>query len=223
VSINPDKTVASITLPPIGTLASGTATMHIFAVTVGSQNLGASFDDVGITNDTSTNVGNYDGNGSSFSETALTTAGASPGASITSGGLTYTWPNVSAGTEDNTVADGQDITIGASGSHIGFLLSASYGPASGFGVITYTDGTTQSYTLTSPDWWSTTPPSGGAVAVSGSYLNIQGNSQYTHSTDVFSEQVSINSSKTVASITLPDVGTVASGSATMHIFAVKVA
>jgi hypothetical protein len=222
ISINPDKTVASITLPDIGTLASGTPALHIFALTVGSPNLAAAFDNIGITSDLSTNVGNYDGNGSSFSETALTNAGASPGATITSGGLTYTWPSVSAGTADNVTADGQDITIGASGSDLGFLVSGSYGPVSGAGVITYTDGTTQNYTLSGPDWWSTTPPTGGAVAVSTSYLNIQGNSSYTHTTDVFSEQISINAAKTVASVTLPDVGTLASGTPTLHVFAVTV-
>jgi hypothetical protein len=222
VAINPAKTVASITLPTVGDLASGAPTMHVFALTVGSPNLAASFDGVAITNDTATNVGNYDGNGSSFSEQALTTAGAAPGATISSGGLTYTWPNVAAGTADNTAADGQDITVGASGSSLGFLLSGSYGPVTGSGVITYTDASTQAYSLTAPDWWSTTAPSGGAVAISGAYLNIQGNAQYTHTTDVFSEKVAINPAKTVASITLPTVGDLASGTPTMHVFAVSV-
>jgi len=49
---------------------------------------------------------------------------------------------------------------------LGLLVSASYGPAAGTGTITYTDGSTQSYPLTAPDWWSTAAPAGGAVAVS---------------------------------------------------------
>jgi hypothetical protein len=185
-------------------------------------NLASSFNDVGITNDTATNAGNYDGNGSSFSEQALTAAGAAPGATITSGGLTYTFPNVPAAAVDNTVANGQSVTVGASGAALGFLLSGSYGPVSGSGVITYSDGTTQNYTLTAPDWWSTTPPTGGAVAASAAYLNIQGNAQYTHSTDIFSENVPVNAAKTIASITLPAVGNLASGTPSMHIFAVAV-
>ena len=225
VPINPDKTVEFVTLPSIETLSSVNQPWHIWALTVGSPSsptLAASFDDVGITSDSSTDVGNYDGNGSSFSETALTDVGASPGATITSGGLTYTWPDTPAGTADNTVADGQSITVGESGGELGFLFSGSYGPVSGSGVITYTDGSTQDYTLTAPDWWSTTAPTGGAVAVSASYLNIQGNAQYTHTTDVFSETVSINPDKTVASITLPDIGVLASGTPAMHIFDVTV-
>jgi hypothetical protein len=222
-----EQTSAPTTSLPFAQVTGSVATTdrHLGPVQIGldrATNLASSFNDVGITSDTATNAGNYDGNGSSFSEQALTAAGAGPGATITSGGVTYTFPNVSAGTADNTVADGQSVTVGASGSTLGFLLSGSYGPASGSGVITYSDGTTQSYTLTAPDWWSTTPPAGGAVAASAAYLNTQGNAQFTHSTDIFSENVSVNAAKTVASITLPAVGNLASGTPTMHIFALAI-
>jgi hypothetical protein len=43
-------------------------------------------------------------------------------------GLSYTFPNVAAGTNDNTVAEGQIITTPGSGT-LRFLVSASYGPA----------------------------------------------------------------------------------------------
>jgi hypothetical protein len=43
-------------------------------------------------------------------------------------GLSYTFPNVAAGTNDNTVAEGQIITTSGSGT-LRFLVSASYGPA----------------------------------------------------------------------------------------------
>ncbi|MGH3417735.1 MAG: glycosyl hydrolase family 95 catalytic domain-containing protein, partial [Actinocrinis sp.] len=60
-------------------------------------NLAASFNDVGISADNDTAPGNWDGGGASFSETALTNAGAGPGASVTSSGVTFTFPNVAAG------------------------------------------------------------------------------------------------------------------------------
>ena len=81
---------------------------------------------------------------------------------------------------------------------LGFLLSASYGPATGTGTITYTDGSTQSYTLTSPDWFSTTPPSGGALAISSAYQNRQGNTTYAGTGNIFSETVPLTAGKTVA-------------------------
>ncbi|HEY7812701.1 MAG TPA: hypothetical protein VIC62_05650, partial [Nakamurella sp.] len=162
-----------------------TAAKHLGNVSIGLgartsyASLAASYNDVGISADSSTAPGNFDGNGASFSETALTSAGAAPGATVTAQGLSYTFPSVAAGTNDNTVAEGQVITMSGSGT-LGFLVSASNGPATGTGTITYADGSTQGYTLSAPDWFSTSPPGGGAVAVSSAYQNRQGNTTYAH-------------------------------------------
>ncbi|MBW8806471.1 MAG: cellulose binding domain-containing protein [Catenulisporales bacterium] len=182
-------------------------------------NLAASFDNVGITADGNTAPGDFDGNGYSFSETALTTAKAAPGASITSSGVTFTFPNVAAGVNDNTVAQNQVITMSGSGT-LGFLLTSSYGPTSGTGTITYTDGTKQSYTLSSADWWSTTPASGSALAVSTPYQNRQGNTTATQSSDIFSETVPLTAGKTLASVQLPAGNPAAASSPALHIFAI---
>ncbi|HEX4088325.1 MAG TPA: carbohydrate-binding protein [Trebonia sp.] len=186
----------------------------------GYASLAASFNDVGITADTNTAPGNYDGGGASFSETALTNAGAAPGATVTSSDVAFTFPNVAAGANDNTVAEGQTITMSGSGT-LGFLLSGSYGPATGTGTITYTDGSTQGYTLTAPDWFSTSPPSGGAVAVSSAYQNRQGNTTYAATGDIFSETVALTAGKTIASVTLPPGGALTSGTPAIHVFAIS--
>jgi len=186
----------------------------------GYANLAASYNDVGITADSNTAPGNYDGGGASFSETALTNAGAAPGATVTSSGIAFTFPNVAAGTDDNTVAEGQTITMSGSGT-LGFLVSGSYGPASGTGTITYTDGSTQGYTLNAPDWFSTSPPSGGAVAVSSAYQNRQGNTTYAGSGDIFSETVALTAGKTIASVTLPSGGALTTGTPAVHVFAIS--
>jgi hypothetical protein len=202
-----------------------TSARHLGGVQIGLDpaasypSLAASFNNVGISADSNTAPGNYDGNGSSFSETALTNAGAAPGATVTSQGLAYTFPNVAAGTSDNTVAEGQTITLSGSGT-LGFLVSASYGPASGTGTINYTDGSSQSYTLTSPDWFSTTPPSGGALAIRSAYQNRPGNTTYAGSGNIFSETVALTAGKTVASVTLPPGGALAAGTPALHIFAI---
>jgi hypothetical protein len=182
------------------------------------SSLAASFNDVGITADTNTAPGNWDGGGASFSETALTNAGAGPGAGFSSGGITYTMPNAAASTNDNTVAEGQTIDVSGSGSSIGFLLSASYGPASGTATITYTDGSTQTVTLNAPDWFSTSAPSGGTVAVNSTYQNRQGNTTYTHTADLFAENFGLTSGKTVASVTLPPGSALTAGTPALHIF-----
>jgi hypothetical protein len=202
-----------------------TAAKHLGPVQIGlnaasgSAGLAASYNNVGITADNNTGPGNYDGNGSTFSETALTNAGAGPGAQISSNGVTYTIPNVAAGTADNTVAEGQTINLSGSAADLGFLVSSSYGPASGQGTITYTDGSTQTYSLNVPDWFSTGAPSGGAVAVNSAYLNTQGNTTDAHTADLFSINVALTSGKTVASVTLPPGSALASGTAALHVFA----
>jgi len=201
-----------------------TSAKHLGKVQIGLDpaasypSLAASFNDVGISADNNTAPGNFDGGGASFSQTALTNAHAGPGATITSSGLTFTFPNVAAGTSDNTVAEGQTITLSGSGT-LGFLVSASYGPASGTGTIGYADGSTQSYTLTSPDWFSTTPPSGGALAVSSAYQNRQGNTTYAGSGNIFSETIALAAGKTLASVTLPGGGALTAGTPALHVFA----
>jgi hypothetical protein len=186
----------------------------------GYSSLAASFNNVGITADSNTAPGNYDGGGASFSETALTNAGAAPGATVVSSGIAFTFPNVAAGSNDNTVAEGQKITMSGSGT-LGFLVSGSYGPATGTGTITYTDGSTQSYTLNAPDWFSTSPPSGGAVAVSSAYQNRQGNTTYAGTGDIFSETVTLTAGKSIASVTLPPGGALTAGTPAVHVFAIS--
>jgi hypothetical protein len=201
-----------------------TAAKHLGSEQIGLDpaaaysSLAASFNDVGITADTDTTPGNFDGGGASFSETALTNAGAGPGAAVSTGGITYTMPSAAAGTNDNTVAEGQTIDLTGSGSSLGFLLSASYGPATGTGTVNYTDGSTSSYTITAPDWFSTTAPSGGTVAVTSAYQNRQGNTTYAGSGDLFAETVPLTAGKTVASVTLPAGGALTTGTSAVHIF-----
>ena len=192
--------------------------LNLFGSAPSYSSLAASFNDVGITADTNTAPGNFDGDNASFSETALTNAGAGPGATVSSSGVSFTFPNVAAGTSDNTVAEGQTISMSGSGT-LGLLVSASYGPATGTGTITYTDGSTQSYTLTAPDWWSTTAPAGGAVAISSAYQNRPGNTTYAQTGDIFSIPVTLTAGKTLASVTLPAGGPLPPGPPAIHVFA----
>ena len=71
------------------------------------------FNNTGISDDSNGGAANYDGDGFSYSEQALTAAGLAPGGTVTSNGLTYTWPNVAAGQPDNIVASGQTIALNA--------------------------------------------------------------------------------------------------------------
>ena len=205
-----------------------TAASHLGSAQIGLDppvqysSLAAAYNNVGITDDSNTNPGNLDGNGASFSAQALTAAGASPSATINSSGMSFTFPGADPGTNDNVVADNQWISMSGSGKNLGFLISASYGPATGTGEILYTDGSSQSYTLTSPDWWFTTPPAGGAVAVNSAYQNRPGNTTYNHTGDIFSVAIPLDPAKKLAAVILPPVGLLASGTPALHIFAMAV-
>jgi glycosyl hydrolase family 95 len=206
-----------------------TSARHLGGVQIGLDpaprypSLAASYDNAGISSDTDTAPGNFDGNGASFSAQALAAAGAPPGALITSSGVTFTWPDAAAGTDDNTAAGGQYIELSGTGSELGFLISGSWGPVTGPGEIVYTDGTTQSYSLTAPDWQALAPPEGGAVAVSAAYQNRPGNTRYDYPADVYSVAVPLQAGKTVAGVQLPDVSTgVTADQGALHVFSVAI-
>jgi alpha-galactosidase len=202
---------------PNGTPGSASATQTI-APLVPSSDLSAAYNNVGVTDDTNTAPGNIDGSGSSLSAQALAAAGVVPGSAVTHNGMQFTWPDVPSAQPDNVVAQGQAFAVSGSGSNLGFLATATHGPATGTGTINYTDGTTQQYTLTLPDWYSA-PPSGSDVAIGMTYRNRPGNTQQTHTVSVFLVKVPLQAGKTPSSVTLPDTSdSPVSSGPTLHIF-----
>lgn len=178
-----------------------------------------SFNNIGISDDSNPSVANFDGDGFSYSAQQLASAGFSPGATVMVNGISYTWPNVQSGTYDNIQASGQTIqTPGAKAgaAQLTFLGSATNGDTQGTVTITYTDGTTLTAQLGFSDW---TLGAGGepvafnnVIAASTSYRNPM----QTVTTYIFATApISLDTSKTVASITLP---TPTSGGA-LHVFA----
>jgi len=188
---------------------------------VAYPSVAAAFDNTGITSDTDTGPGNIDGSGYSLSAQAAAAAGVTPGSTVTAGGQSFTWPSAAAGQPDNIVAAGQAVMMSASGGTLGFLVTGTYGPASGTGTVLYTDGSSQSFTLTAPDWYAT-PPAGSDVAFSMAYRNTPGNAQDQHQVQVFYAGVPLAPGKTVQAVVLPDVsGPVPSaGSPALHVFAI---
>jgi hypothetical protein len=174
------------------------------------------FNNVSITDDTNRAPGNIDGGGNSLSAQALAAVGLTPGATLVHNGLTFTWPNALAGSADNVEADGRAFTITGTGATLGFLGTAANGQSSGAGTITYTDGSTQQFTVGFGDWASTTPFPGGDVAVTAAYGNFS-NGPTPWKATVFYDSVALQAGKTVASVTLPDVKT-----SPLHVFAAAI-
>ena len=182
----------------------------------------AAFNNDAITNDSNRGGANLDGAGASYSAQALASVGVTPGTALVHDGLTFTWPNRQVGQTDNVVADGQTIDISGSGSTMGFLGTSAWGAISGSGTITYTDGSTQPFTIAFGDWANGTPPTGGDVAIRAPYGNQPGN-QTGWQTTIEYFPVTLDPSKTVQSITLPQgSATPQGGIPSMHIFAVSI-
>lgn len=182
----------------------------------------AAFNNSGIANDGSSGA-NFDGGGYSYSAQALSAAGITPGSQLTASGTTFTWPNVPAAAADNYQANGQTVAISGSGTSgkIAFLGSATNGPSTGTATVNFTDGTTQTVTLSFSDWTlnagSASVQSGNAVAISTTYRDDSSGAQQTVTTNVFATTpVSLTSGKTVASVTLPS----SANQGALHVFAI---
>jgi hypothetical protein len=189
---------------------------------VPSTDLSAAYNNIGITDDADTGVGDIDGAGSSLSAQALAAVGVTPGSAISHNGMQFAWPAAPAGQPDNVLAAGQSFKLSGTGTNLGFLATATYGPATGTGTITYTDGTTQPFTLSVPDWYAN-PPSGSDRAITMTYRNRSGNVQQAHGINVFLVKVPLQAGKTPRGVTLPN-GTAPpiSGTPAMHIFGIAV-
>jgi predicted alpha-1,2-mannosidase len=182
------------------------------------------YDNTGISPDGSTTCdANMDGDGFSYSANLLAADGVTPGGTVTADGLSFTWPNVAVCTPDNILASGQTMLVNgtAGATTLGLLGSSTNGGSSGTITINYTDGTSSTATVSFNDWASS-PGNGDTAVATMAYRNAIGGGTQGITMFLFATTVPVNSSKTVASVTFPDIGTqTANGATAMHIFAVS--
>jgi beta-glucosidase len=233
VPLQAGKTVASVTLPVLAN-AGGTTAMHIFAMATGTgtattgapfSSLAAAYDNVGISDNSDPAAADFDGTGDSFSAEALAAGTPTPltaGGQATFGGTTFTWPSA-VGTPDDVIADGQTIDLSGSGTDLGFLGAAGFGAASGTGTITYTDGSTEQFSIAMADWYNDAPVAGDQIATTTTSWNFSSSTQVTHPVSIYFASVPLQAGKTVASVTLPTISaTAGNGTNAMHIFAIAI-
>jgi hypothetical protein len=212
-----------------GGLGAGQQTLiNAAQVLVPAASLAATYNNTGITADAdpdpSSGFIGFDGIGTSYSAEGLAADGLTPGASVSSGGLEFTWPDVAAAEPDNTMAEGQTIAISGSGASLGFLAAANNSAESGTGTIYYTDGTTQSFTLNVGNFWYPSGEDGnpGNVQAAGvDYANYPTGSS-GHEVYVFEQSVPLAAGKTVEAVTLPSLGSVTGYNAALHVFAMAI-
>ncbi len=233
VPLQQGKHVSSVTLPVLNN-AGGTTAMHIFSMAIGNgtatagapySSLAAAYNNVGITDNADPAAGDFDGTGETFSAQALAAGTPTPltaGGQATFGGTTFTWPTA-VGTPDDVIADGQTIDLSGSGTDLGFLGAGAFGAASGTGTITYTDGSTQSYSLAMADWYNNAPVSGDDLATTTTSWNFSSSTQTAHPVSIYFASVPLEAGKTVASVTLPTVSASAgNGITALHVFAMAI-
>jgi hypothetical protein len=93
------------------------------------------------------------------------------------------------------------------------------GAFSGTGTIYYTDGSTQSSTISFASWTNGSPPTGGTVAAKTSYLNTP-TGQLTKTRYLYGGFVPLQAGRSVAAVQLPSAA--GPGETGIHVFAIAV-
>lgn len=172
--------------------------------------LSAAFNNVGVTDESATTAGDFDGDGNSFSAQKLADVGITPGGSVTAVGASFTWPSAAPGTPGNVASAGQGVALSGSGSRLAFLGSGSSYGATGTVTVFYTDGTSSSGTLGFPNWSFQEADAHGATLVASSIGRNRpsgyGDAAYPYR--VFANSVAVDPGKTVEFVVLPTNGAV---------------
>ncbi len=200
--------------------------MHIFAIAtkVGTVSTpptpSVPYNNVGMSDDSHPATGSFDGK-NSYSAQATQAAGLIPGASVNVYGTTFVWPAADPAYTNNYLVQGQvlPVTPVSNAGTLAFLGSAADGASSGTATITYTDGSTQTFTLGMSDWalngGNVSPSFGNQIAISTSYRNTPQGKQSLN-VYVFYSEVGLQAGKTIQSVTLPTSTT----GGQLHIFTV---
>ncbi|MFF9376584.1 GH92 family glycosyl hydrolase [Streptomyces griseoluteus] len=178
----------------------------------------AAYDNTGVSDDTGDHdEADYDGGGWSYSRQALAAAGLTPGRRVTTGGLTFTWPDSPAGRPDNASAHGQTVELKDPTTALAFVGSAVNGNQSAKATVTYTDGSTATADLSFTDWTvgggGGTVQYGNEVVAKAAYRNVAGADKDPVATYVFATKpFAAPDGKEIRSVKLPDDGD-------LHVFA----
>jgi beta-galactosidase GanA len=197
-------------------------------VNVPASSLAATYNNEGVTDDSNPDPSSgfigFDGEGTSLSAEGLAADAITPGAAVSAGGVTFTWPSAPSGQPDNTMAEGQTIAVSGSGSELGFLAAANNSTESGTGTIYYTDGSTQAFTLDVGNFWYASGASGNpsnTQVAAINYANYPTGSS-GHTVYLFEQNVALQAGKSIEAVTLPSLGSVAGYNPALHVFALGV-
>jgi beta-glucosidase len=218
--------------PSAGT-STTRATTH-----VPHASLSTAFNNAGITDDSAVIAADFDGDGRTLSAQALSDEGYSPGATVTAGGATFTWPDADPGEPDNVATAGQAIRLHGSGRTLSLLVTSTAGlPTSGDRTagrvnLVYADGGTEHFTVDVTDWRTNSPAAGSETAVTLPYFNASKDNCPVEARDgsscrepvsLYVASVPVDAGREVAGVILPRLSPSPEGPvATMHVLAIAV-
>ena len=190
-ALNPDKTVSSITLPKDANVEILAATLLPVIPVPVNPDLSQEFNRTGIVTDGSTFSGGLDTYGDALSANLL-------GSSVTVGATTFNLGP--ANTNDVVSAAGQTISLPVSNDHTLELLATAVNGAqlNQTFTVTYTDGTTATFTQSISDWAVPQNFSGETAAVITSYRDTAGGGRQLGHYYLYEYAFALNPSKTVS-------------------------
>ena len=175
--------------------------------------LAAAYDNVGVTSESDTAPGDFDGDGNSFSAEKLAEQGVTPGGTVSALGTTFTWPDVAPGAANNATAGGQAIELDGTGSRLAFLGSGSSLRLPAPPPSTTPTAPTSTGSFGFPNWSFQEADAHGAtlvVATKGrNRPDGYGDAAYDYR--VFAHSIPVDPAKTVDLVVLP-------ASPTLHVF-----
>jgi hypothetical protein len=194
-NLNSAKLVQSITLPnnsDVEVLSLALTPAPIYQV-----NISGAFNRTGIEADGATfSSGGLDGGGYAYSGNQL-------GSFVRFSGASYALGP--AGSNDVISAAGQTLGLPASTDSLLTILATAVNgnqPNQTF-TVTYTDGSTQSFTQSFSDWFAPQGYSGEAIAVSMSHRDVANGTEDNRWFYLYAYSFTLNKAKTVQSIRLP--------------------
>jgi hypothetical protein len=198
--LSPGKTVQSVQLP-------SDSNVKILAMAMLYQpqlSLSGSYNQVGITSDEQTNLGNLDGGGYSYSMNAL------GGSAVYWGPVTFTLGPT--GQNDVVYANGQTITLPAVyATSLKLLAAAVQGAQTGAFTVNYSDGTHANFTQSFSDWASNSSEPGESVVETMPYRNFAqsgGNGRQVLTMYAYGYGFALNPAKQLLSVTLPSINNI---------------
>ncbi len=196
-TLDPAKTVSSITLPKDANVEILAATLLPLIPMQVSPSLSTAFNRTGIVADGMTFSGGLDTYGDALTANQL-------GSSVAVGGTTF---NLGPANTNNVVsAVGQTIALPAGHDATLELLATAVNGAQAKQtfVVTYTDGTTATFTQSISDWAVPQNFPGETTAVTTTYRDTSSGGRQLGHFSIYAYAFALNPAKTVSTISLPN-------------------